>query len=498
MVLGSLSFLVLALMVTLSFNLSHALRQKMSLQQHSDALAYSMAVLEARSLNFYAVTNRGIAGSYVAMNTLHAYMAAASVTSAMMDAGKQNFQMIAALEFAMCAAQYNPQHCKDGKKALEIADKFDQAARDYDDKVRGLEGNFNRAIQGLDQLMDSLHGAQRSVHDETLKAVRDGKSHGLSVLTEFNAPGASALVSAVGDLNANEFSCAVDGMDCQGSVASTSAGARARVMTEVANASRARWPATRAFSGVSVKKPPYLHPDFYQELEDIPNGGTYQVMDHKGTAKTVQNKSEVNSGGKQGGNEGSTVAAAEEGRLIHQWEHAGWQTRYDVSVWSDENGGGHERDGSHSGSHTFEGANAQSLDGCAQAGNCFMKFRANPDARRDWGQPRVYSYVTRQLKAGDTGKAPWELNSAARVELDHGEQGKGGITLAAGEGMGLSKGLVYYHRFGGNGWREAPNLFSPYWRAKLHPFTPDEAAKVLEAAGNADAAELARVPGVSL
>ena len=66
------------------------------------------------------------------------------------------------------------------------------------------------------------------------------------------------------------------------------------------------------------------------------------------------------------------------------------------------------------------------------------------------------------------------------------------------EGAGLSKALVYYHRLGENGWREAPNLFNPYWRAKLHPFTQEEAAAVLEAAGNTDAARLAAVPGVSL
>lgn len=499
MVLGSLSFLVLALMVTLSFNLSHALRQKVSLQQHSDALAYSMAVLEARALNYYAVGNRAIAGSYVAMTSLHAYMAAASVTGEMMRAAESNFQQIALMELAQCGCKTCIKHCLHAQEATEIADKFGKAGKEYDNKVRGLEGSFNRAIQGLDHMMDSLHGSQRSVHEATLAAVRDGKSHGLSLLTEYNAPGASSLVDAVGALNANEFNCAVDGMSCQGSVANTSAKARARVMTEVANASRAGWPATRAFSGgAAAQTPPYLHPQFFQELREIPNRGSYLVSDHEGTAKTVQNKSQVNGGGKQGGNEGTTVAASEEGSIFHQWRDGFGESGYDSSIWSDPNGGGHDPGGAHSGSHTFQGANAQALDACAQEGNCFMKFRANPDERRDWGQPRVYSYVTRQLRVGDTGRAPWELNSSARVELDHGGQGKGSITLAAGEGMGLSKGLVYYHRFGTNGWREAPNLFSPYWRAKLHPFTPDEAARVLEAGGNSDAAELARVPGVSL
>ncbi|HZI09605.1 MAG TPA: hypothetical protein VE153_04380 [Myxococcus sp.] len=500
LVLGSLSFLVLALMVTLSFNLSHALRQKMSLQQHSDALAYSMAVLEARALNYYAVGNRAIAGSYVAMNSLHAYMAAASVTGAMLRASGDNFDQIALMEMGICAATRNPQHCLHAKEAEDIADDFRKEARGYDGRVRRLEGGFRNAMSGLDLMVDNLHAAQRAVQDSTLQALTDGRSHGLEVLTQHNAPGASFLPEAVGALNANEFSCAVDGMPCQGSVQDSSSKARARVMTEVANASRSGWPATRAMAsgGNGVQIPPHLHPDFLKKLQDIPREGSVVVLEHKGTAKVVQHRSRVNSGGQSAGNEGGTVVASERGRLGHLWKDGFGESDYAVSVWSDRDGGGHQTGAAHSGAHSFEGVNAKALSTCAESGNCFMKFRANPSASRDWGQPRVYSYVTRQFRGGDPKKTPWELNPSGEVVLEHGPQGTGRLTLAPGEGVGLSKGLVYYHRFGPNGWREAPNLFSPYWRAKLHPFTPDEAARVLKAAGNADAAELARVPGVSL
>ena len=88
LVLAALSLLLLGLMVALSFGLSHALRGKTRLQQHSDAMAYSMATVEARSLNYFAVSNRAMAASYVAMNSLHAYMAASTVTSSMLDQGE--------------------------------------------------------------------------------------------------------------------------------------------------------------------------------------------------------------------------------------------------------------------------------------------------------------------------------------------------------------------------------------------------------------------------
>ena len=43
-------------------------------------MAYSMAVMEARALNYYAASNRAIAASYVAMTSMHAYLASASST----------------------------------------------------------------------------------------------------------------------------------------------------------------------------------------------------------------------------------------------------------------------------------------------------------------------------------------------------------------------------------------------------------------------------------
>lgn len=500
MVLSALSFLILALMVTLSFNLSHALRQKMNLQQHSDALAYSMAVLEARALNYYAVGNRAIAGSYVAMNSLHAYMAAVSVTGEMLRAARNNFYQIAAIEAALCVAcEGMCDHCEHAIEAVKIAGDFSKEGSNYDKKARGVESGFVNAMKGLDLMVDNLHTAQRSVHDKTLQAVKDGRSHGLEQLTEYNAPGATFLAQQVGGINANEFNCAVDGMQCQGSVDDSDAEARARAMTEVANASRSGWPATRETSGMSVQMPSYLHENFMKKFEDIPNEGNYRVLRHVGTAKTVQDKGEVNGPGEQGGNEGKVVAASEEGLIFHQWKEGVGTSPYKAEVWSDEGGGGHEPSGAHSGQHPFEGVNARALTACSQSGNCFMKFRANPDPKRDWGQPRVYSYVTKQFRGGDPSKTPWELNASSTLEFEHGAQGTAHLTLAADEGAGLSKALVYYHRFGQNGWKEPPNLFGPYWRAKLHPFRDgEEAAKVLEAAGNSDAAELAKVPGVSL
>ncbi len=511
LVLGALSFLVLALMVTLSFNLSQALREKIRLQQHSDSMAYSMAVLEARALNYYAVTNRSIAASYVAMNSLHAYMAAASVTGEMMRAASTNFNIIAAQEFAQCGCKGCQQHCVHGAQALRIANKYDRTGSQYDRKVRGLEGDFRKAITALDGMVDTLHDSQRRVHERTREALKDGRSHGLAELARYNAPEASDLPEAVGNLNANEFDCAVDGMPCSGGHASSSKEARARVMTEISNATRAAWPAHRA-GLIKGGVPEYLHPSFLEELKSIPDEGTHFVYGHQGTAKTVRQEGDIHQGQTED-NTGLCVSADEQGGIFNQWKHGLSSWSYKERVWSDKDGGGHDSGGAHSGSHRFEGVNARALTACSGRGNCFMKFRATPDAQRDWGQPRVYAYLTDNLRVGGNGQghAPWELNASGSLSFDHGQAGKAKVTLAPGVGAGLSKALVYYHRFdpgdlepGGassetNGWREGPNLFGPYWRGKLHPFTPSQAEQVLRAAGNPQAAQLVRdSPGLSL
>jgi hypothetical protein len=503
-VLAALSLLLLALMVALSFNLSHALRGKTRLQQHSDALAYSMAILEARALNYFAVSNRAIAASYVAMNSLHATQAAASVTAEMMRAARTNFYVIAALEFAQCPPK-SYQHCRHAYQALRIARKFSRESSQYERKIRELEGPFNEAVGSLDRMMDDLHQSQRRVFEETRKALKDGTSLGLGRLKAVNtrmSAGerprgrlASDLHPAVGAMNALEFSCAIDGMPCASREKPRDSAlvARARVMTEVANASRPDWPANRG----GAVLPKHLHPRFLDDLmRNIQGDGASMPRGHAGTAKTVQRRGRSGlHGGQARDNAGKVSAADEHGGLFSQWKDGAFYSNYSAEIASDADGGFHRR--AHRGRHDrFQGVYTRELMACARQGHCFMKFRADPSPEHDFGQPRVYSYVTQALRVGDVKEAPWELNRSARVRLRHGHQGEARVDLAADEGAGLSKALVYYHRLGD--WREQPNLFSPFWRAKLHPFRPVEAARVLESAGNTDAAELARTRGLPL
>lgn len=495
LVLAALSLLLLGLMVALSFGLSHALRGKTRLQQHSDAMAYSMAIVEARSLNYFAVSNRAIAASYVAMNSLHAYMSAASVTSAMLDQGKTNFEWITAqeaLQCLPCPKKFSAcKHCLHAYQAYKISQKFNKKRKEYDKEIKNVDKAFDNAVNALDRMIDVIHASQHSVFAETTQLVRNGTDSQMGLIKKANAPQASDLSSAVGAINMGELACAIDGMPCTlpGKPGNSARTARAKVMTEVANASRPSWPANR--SGVLK----YLHPTFMKELmRDIQGDGASAVLDHSGSGKTVQSASvSAVEDGATSSNEGKVIGAEEHGQLSSYWKHGAWIGGYKASVFSGKSGNDHDPSSAHmSGRHDkFEGVYAKdNLLMCSIGGNCFMKFRADPDRNRDFGQPHVYSYVTMKMRTGDVKKAPWELNAKSEVKFTHGKNGTGQIKMAPDEGAAMSNALVYYHRLGD--WQEQPNMFNPFWRAKLHPFTSNQAAQVLGAAGNTDAAQIAK------
>lgn len=493
LVLAALSLLLLALMVALSFNLGHALRGKVRLQHHVDAQAYSMAIIEARALNYFAVSNRAVAASYVAMNSLHAHMAAASVTEAMLRAGASNFTDIAGQETRLCGSSAT--HCLDALQAKKISKAYSDTADQYQQQVQAMEPGFRNAVTRLDAMLDTLHQSQRGVYSQTQEVLRTGSAYGLEELRMENSPltrdraqgvaQAQPLPEAVGALNAASFTCAIDGMECQGREG-TRAETRAKVMTEVANATRPDWTAGRT-------KTAHLHPRFLVELTQLVPGAESitRVNEHRGTAKTVSSPRDLHGGGREDGNPGKESAADEQGQLSTLWRHGFAENDYSASISSASTGGRHSHGHRGGRTHAFEGVAARALESCLsqRRGNCFMQFRAIPDAREDFGQPSVFAYARQQLRVDDPGQAPWQLGENGRLRFEHGEQGTAELRLAPGEGAAISRALVYYHRLGN--WREPPNLFNPFWRAKLHPMQPDQATRVLRAAGHVEALPLA-------
>ncbi|MFL5320958.1 MAG: hypothetical protein ACJ790_14945 [Myxococcaceae bacterium] len=488
MVLSALSMFLLALMMILSFNVGHAVHEKIRLQQHSDAQAYSMAVVEARALNYFAVSNRALAAALVSMNNLHAYMSLASITGNYMRAGRINMLEVAGIEFIECACWTCFMHCIHGFQALGKMSTWGNAANKWDGRVAKLDPSFRSAVTTLQLLMNTLHAHQDLVAVETMNALRNGQSYDLDKLKAVNAKRASDISMVVGAMNINKFSCAIDGSPiCVGGAGSRGKTQLSKEMTAVANGSRNGWAAN--LDGASWPQP-WVMPMWYMDLLqmaganiNVPVPGT----GFSGTAKTV-NGGKGNLHGGQGDEGTSSSAHTEGGGLFTSWKDGvGFWMASDSYVFSDKNGGGHSPGGAHKGTHKFEGVNQKPLTSCIMTGNCYMAFRADPSVNNDYGQPSVYSYITMPIRMGDVTKAPWELSSNAQIKSELG--GSATLNLAAGDGAAVSKAMVYFHRFGS--WKSPPNMFDPYWRAKLHPFKTGELAIVLGASGNTDAVALA-------
>lgn len=503
--LGALSMLILALMLMMSFNVNQAIHSKIQLQQQSDALAYSMAVAEARAFNFMAYSNRAMAAGYVSMMSLHAYMSAATSTVAMSTAAAWNFFFMGLMELAQCCAcTYCScvQHCVEWIEDWSIASDYNDLADDQTDNIESLDPHFRRAMTALDFMIDEIHGAQLAVLTKLSTATLLGSD--FEEMKEANAPNAGDLPGAVGALNVHALACAVEdppvlnllAIAC-GNSTKNDQEKRAKVMTEVANATRPNEHVAERFIMPIIPVLGFVHPSFMSDfVSDIPDDGMSFPFPHGGTAKAVDDKGELESG--QQGSEGKVIAAADDGMVISYKDHAAMIWFYDSEISSDSDGGSH--DPAHDGDdHNFQEVNADGGFSCVLQNNCFIKFRPNDEKDEDFGQPAVYSFLRADLGKwkvrsigspekriyveGD-GRPPWQLTDSGTTAFTHGDQGRGVLDLRPGEGMALSKALVYYHRLGN--WQAHPNLFQPYWRAKLHPFTGTEAGVVLGAAGEVE------------
>jgi hypothetical protein len=523
-ILGVLSLFLLALMVMMSFNLSQAVHEKIRIQQSSDAMAYSMAVSQARAFNYFAYTNRTMAAAYVSMASLHAYMASATSTLAMLKQAEVHYYIFAALEVVeACKCKYCAcvQHFFHAAQAVRTGLRHGREARSLRNDLRDIDEHFDRAIAALQFKINLLHGSQQAMYAYTAQQLAGiGPSYKLGDIADTNAPQADGGL-LLGAINANNFNCAIDGglipcLDLGGErPGEVDKENKRAVMTEVANATRANtghsgvsnhtWITERVdmFMGII---PLHLHPNFLQNfMDDIPGDSDNFAMLPRGTAKFTDDMSRDALSSADQGTDGSVVGADEHGYVMSMWEHQHIMPPimagpYHAEIYSHTDGGRHRYSTLFGFAHTnvggtdhdeFQGVHAgDGFGSCILRGSCFMKFNSDPSPDRAFGQPAVFSYHRQGLNLNEDGETgPWELNQQAEVRFAHGDMGEGRLRLAAGDGAAISKALTYYHRLGN--WQEPPNFFNPYWRAKLHPFTDDEALLVLGAALELEAAAFA-------
>jgi hypothetical protein len=98
-----------------------------------------------------------------------------------------------------------------------------------------------------------------------------------------------------------------------------------------------------------------------------------------------------------------------------------------------------------------------------------------------FNQPSVFAAVSTDTRYNEYGqRGPWEVakDGSGTVSVKNVGPTDAKITLANNNrSKAVSKAMVYYHRIGD--WSDYPNLFNPFWRAKLHPLSQDEMSTIL-------------------
>jgi putative Flp pilus-assembly TadE/G-like protein len=507
MVLGVMGVLLVAIMMLLTLNIGQSVYEKIRLQQLSDSAAFSTATLEARSYNFLAYTNRANIAGLVAGVSAHGWMSMASTVPEMFKSAGMNFLIMGIFEIGLCCScPYCScvQHCihaiRDFLTFWDYMDRGDE----LEDNLKECSDDFIRTIKALDLHMKYIALNQDAMVLWTGDQVLEDKVTEKIINSEkAYAPGADNP-GGVGAANAVQY----------GMTFELDADKRKWVGTEIANGSRYNeFVYDRGYGAIYT----FVHVQTLMELlNDIPQDNTnghsliaYYVGESRVVEKGDGVESQIESSNH--GPAGKALAAHDWG-LIFSHAYCGvMASTFYASVGSNDGSGEHtceyffgingsccDDEGEHDDAFTCLGTDSVVVH------NCFVLFKANEDPTSDFGQPAAWSVLTSDLRhtKGVSGgeQKPWEVtdSESGTVGVDLGGTiGRKEVQITnrpdadpvgAGEfgnGVALSKALVYYHlpKYD-DGWKEHPNFFNPYWRGKLQPFRGVvEAGLALAAAG---------------
>ena len=490
MILGVISLVVLALVVFMTMNVTVSVQQKIRLQNYADAKAFSLAVIEARSLNYFAYTNRAIASSYVSMANVHAYMSEATMLSDLRLSGAAIMGVIATQELPQCfcwpGIPCRPQHCLHSVEAGLNATGLTIDA--FSGKVARKIQNVDRAAQSVMSALNAhivvLHTSQQAVKLGVMAALGQGELGDLKADNMSKAASVTSDPMTLGVHNVLKWNQAFE----------SNTQKKRRIMAETVNASRQDFAWNRKGAPV-IQNLLFAQVASLMKSESIWSGpnGTWLVEQGPGG---FSGRTGVTASGTFPGQSGAIapltqdVAAKIEGKsmssydyalLIGQWRHGGFTAPLPmlgpvgVALFSSGDGSNHK-----AGMFALTGnPHSGSSHGSALSLERFLEF--NIENSFPYNQPSVYATATTDSRVNEYGKrGPYEIakDGSGTVRFKNVGSQEGVLTLSNNEPTkAFSKAQVYYHRIGD--WSDYPNIFNPYWRAKLHPMTTQELATTL-------------------
>lgn len=181
-----------------------------------------------------------------------------------------------------------------------------------------------------------------------------------------------------------------------------------------------------------------------------------------------------------------------------------WKREASSMIWTAESGTRHYPGSSHSVGHDGVDTEFKGICNPLDAADvCFVSFRSEERPEYDFGQPSVYQGASRELSPL---QKPWELNAQGKTKMSvlnnydtrllFKPRYHPAVSASGDMAFAVAKAKVYYHEFGNpygddqHDWRRPPNLFDPFWRAKLHPFRHTEKHAALSGAADSVGADL--------
>jgi len=473
--LACVSLFFMAVMMVISFNLTNVVHEKIRLQNYTDAQAFSMATVEARAFNYLAYSNRASAAAFVTIASLHGFYAVASMSPQLLRAGAIAMMVEGFLELAMCIATWGSSCCDHIAPAfIQMGQYFSDAGDAEDTLEDDWEEPFNDAVKGLWDAVGMIHMEQEMVLGGAVSRVTQGFDGDLKS-THKNA---SPLATAIGGMNASALTCSLEGSNLDSCDAVKSEDDRAKLYTEIINASRPTF--SHHIFQMGTDYLPMMG-DAWSDLSwSFPGffGGDHAIADDS-CSPEVGAKGELACG--------DVPFAMFIGSRNDLPGVGGWMGS---EIVSDDGGGDHDPLGD-SDHDEFKG-----IPKCVQDKECFINRRVDEDDKATWSTDVFAMYkadLSQRTKKNQS--RPWLLNDNGKLELEMAgnEDAKAGVLdlKPNREGGAISRAIVYFHAPGK--WPRQPNYFDPFWGAKLHPFDNDSMYNTLQRSGEmGEDAEAAR------
>lgn len=488
MVLACVTMLVIALTIMMSYNVNLAIHERMRLQQHADAMAFSLAVLEARSLNTAAHGNRAIGSALVAGITLQAYVAIAANLIPQMQYSVNHHEVYLKGEKFLCnLCPFNKAMCKHCPH-VPIAEAAVACFKGLLGRVTGGHASTKGAAQGG---MSDLHRQIMAIHkdmDDYIKWTRAQMQSGnlLSELKQDNGPFIEGELNLLASVSQKAWACGVEGSSIDGECNPINGGSGnywgpgQRDQLEMQTAMAAR---PDMDDGEHRNAANMAHEDF----TNGPNPQNAKITDPpkpiacQGSLRGTWWYQVPISGGTVESN--GTAKATFDIPSSHM--HTEWGCKEIPRWFGDDYPSGHS-----------------DMPPQTAGTDYFINFRVSSDSSISYGEPNAYAGAMQQLRrngrngAGGADKHyPWQLTAEGRTTVNIPDDKPWSLVLPPiGPGFAVAKAKAYFHQM--EHWEQPPNSFDPFWHAKLHYFGRQELKTALNAAGDSDGAQVAGVAPV--